>query len=971
MKHPARIAFALALVLLLAPLAPHAAAQVSRLDKNTLIDGLRQEGMGDLLKRLAESGELKGDDDPTLGQSVLIAQHMLEYTQKGAEAGKESDPQKAAQLRREALDAFNAALAERRKVIADFPDYVQRPIFQTQLAEQILFDGLINTDYAAEFYDVGVPTEAQREVFERLVPEALVALTDANLRFFHLQGELPKRADFKEKFENPGLWNRMINDFMKLRTKLFLGYAAYYTALLPDSNPYFQNVGKDPVIGAVQKKTAAEERRRLLALASEQLADFIADPGDPFEIKRASKALDARALVQAGKLAEAGPLLDGLLGGPDKQNDLIDLVATCKRAVMLDAGKQTDAALNLLHDRANRPPAVNDDKALLFRLLLVDQEHKILLAHAQAAPADKRMAEMDKAYQPYLALLADRALGDARESLKTYIYKRWEANIAPGADLAPLPPVVVGAMGEMARLAGRDLLAENKPKEAEAKFNRSLDICNQLLTRKNLPPAVEAQAMYDKAVSTFTLNQNNDPKKLEVALILIDMADRFPEQPLSEQSIGDAVLLVASMFEAENHPANTGEVYDRAMKVLLTKYGTSKAADNQRLPYAEWVLQPQGRWAEVAEVTEGVPQTHKDYFPARRLRVFALQQVYQAAVAAKTAGAGTQPAAAVDPAKVAEQTVREAAQLMRDADAALPGTTDPQEKKRVLQAAGWARLVLFDMAVEVDKDIPKALEYFRGFDRMFAGDRELIALMLQRRISAYLDINKIEDAVTEAGMMMDNFPDAAAPVVDKVIAELDKQMDKLRREEAAADVDRVRQEKAAQLKSRADAAVKLSQMLLTWAKDPKKKFTPEQVLPSQLTYVKALLMAGRAKDALDIVNPLVERFPKNAHGLLYKAEAIFALGDKDQLLKEAVPILNKITRDIRPTKGVFPPIWWNAMLRRLQINLILGERVEDVPARIQALRINDPNLGGELFKNDFEKLDADAKRWLEEHPQTK
>lgn len=982
MKQPARLIIALALALLAVFVAQPALAQLSRLDKNTLVDGLRREKMGELLKHLAET-DPQFKTDKMLAGNVLIAQLMLDYTEKGAQARTEADPARAADLRAAALAAFDEALDARRNLIKEFHDSDQRPIFQTQLAEQIIFDGLQNEQFAGDFYDFGVPTQAQRDLFEKLVPEALIALTDADLRFFYLQGELPKEKDHVEKRVNTGLWDRMINEYYKLRTQLFLAQAAYFTALLPDSHPYYQNLGKNPLIGAVQKKTPSEERARLLALAVERNQPFVDDKGDKFEIRRAAMAISARALVQAGKYPEAAALLDELLAPSAEQNDVTNLVLTAKKAQMLDATKQTAAAIQLLHDRAGRPPAGNAPAGLLFRLLLVDTEHRILLRAAEAAPPDKRMAEMDRAYKVYLTFLGDKSIGeDNKEPLRMYIYRRWEANIPPGADLSSLPPVVVGSVAEMARLAGADLLREGKAPEAQKKFERSVEIANKLLDRKGLDPAVEANALYSKAYATYVLNQNNDLKKLEVIGIITDMADRFPNQPLSESAIGvDGVPLARYMFEQENHPSVTGAVYDRAMKVLLKHYDASKAADDQRLPYAELILLPQGRYAEVADVLKGVPQGHPDYFPAQRLRVFSMLQVWREAMKPTVDTPQAQPPAEGQPAVAAaappkpEDLARAAAdaatQLMHEADRALPNAADEETQKRVLQAAGWARLVLFDLANEADKDIPKGLEYFKDFDRTFAGDKELISQMLQRRITAYLNVDRIDDAVTEASYMFDNFPDAAAPVVEQVVNKLDTQMDTLRREAAATNVDRIREEKTAKRKARADAAVKMSELLLTWAKDPRKGLTPEQVLPAQLTYVKALLMAGRPQDALTIVSPLEKQFPKDARAILYKSDAIFDSGDKARMI-EAAAGYSKIIKDIRPDKaGVYPPIWWGAMLRRLQINLRLEENVEDVPVRVQALRLRDPNLGGDLYKNDFEVLDANAKRWIASHPAKK
>ncbi len=113
------------------------------------------------------------------------------------------------------------------------------------------------------------------------------------------------------------------------------------------------------------------------------------------------------------------------------------------------------------------------------------------------------------------------------------------------------------------------------------------------------------------------------------------------------------------------------------------------------------------------------------------------------------------------------------------------------------------------------------------FDKDFAGENELIQLMLQRRITWLLKQGKVDAAVVEAQRMMGQFPDSAAPVVDKVLTVLDQQMDELRKQIGAELVEANKQTMRDQIKQKADAAVKLAKMLSDWAAGQKFADAPE------------------------------------------------------------------------------------------------------------------------------------------------
>ena len=107
-----------------------------------------------------------------------------------------------------------------RKLIDDQNNHEQRPLWQTDLAEMLLLEKLAGLHQnAAEFCEFGVPTEDQKRAFSAVAAEAVELLTDAELRFFQLQNELPRESDHEAKRVATGLWDRMMNQYYGTRPR--------------------------------------------------------------------------------------------------------------------------------------------------------------------------------------------------------------------------------------------------------------------------------------------------------------------------------------------------------------------------------------------------------------------------------------------------------------------------------------------------------------------------------------------------------------------------------------------------------------------------------------------------------------------------------------------------------------------------------------------------------------------------------
>ncbi len=903
------------LALLMALPAAPAAAQLSNLDKGMLVDGLANEGMSELLLHLVET---EPSDDPVLDRLIEIAQYRIQYGDPGLD-------------REEQLIAFDNALEGLRSLIKDYYDHEQRPIWQTDLAELLLIEYLqVIRQNAAEFYAFGVPTADQEQAYRAVVAEAFEAVSDADLRFFQLQGLLPRDADHTAKRVNTGLWTRMIDEYWKKRTQYYLGMSALFTSLLPDDAPYFANLGRNEKVRS-QAATPDEERRRLAGLTIEKLKPFVDDASDLAGIRDPSMVLTGRAHNRLGQPDQALPLLDPVIAS--RQRDLADLTANLARADALNRQKQTSAAVDSLIALENHPVVKSN---LLYRLLVTDEAFRFLLQQA-ASPA-----EVADAYEIYLDLLNAPELGEQADPLKNYIYTRWEQQLSPDADLSGLPPIVRMAIGEVARIEGQNLAVQAQQNgdadlevQAQDKLQRAI-VVNESLVGAGTPSAVLANARFNLALALYWSDPDSLDNLARVADLLVTAADESPDQPVADDAIAIGVDLLRSMHQATPRPAGIDEAYRRAARVLFEKYSVSPAADNERLYYGYAIEQLAGNYEAAIAQYERVPFDHPAYFDAQRERLFSMAELSKAGL------------------KPWEQTAEEADRVLNAAQPAM-NDADPERADAAMRALAGATLVLAD-ADAAGGDADAAVQRLANFENRFAAAPDLVRLGYEKRIVTLVNGGRHDDAAREARAMMAAFPDDAAAVIDQVLTDLDTEIARLRLAETQTLVAAEKQRLENQAQSLAATAARLANVLAEWAAG--QGFSEEEMLAFRLIQSKSLRLAGETDQALEVLRPLIAAFPDDAAVMSEYADTLFDVGDEASLINAA----GYYDRLINGLGQPYPPEWWNAWLKRLTINDRLGENTEDIPLRVRQLQLTDPNLGGPAFKRGFDALEAKHSR---------
>ncbi|MEM0913485.1 MAG: hypothetical protein AAGK09_02635 [Planctomycetota bacterium] len=892
-----------------------AMAQVDALDRSTLIDGLSREGMSELLLRLVET---EPSDDPVVNRLLEIAQLQAQYR----------DARLSPAERRA---AFDRAVTATRALIAEFPDHEQRPIWQTDLAEMTLVDGLRRFQQEAELFAAfGVASDEQREALYDAAAEALVALSQAEMRWFELEGELPREPDHVEKRVNTGLWDRMMNEFATTRTPYYLALAAVDLSMAPDDHAYFRSLGGsgDPALRE-QASTPDAERQRLRQLALERVRRFVEDAGDEAGIRDEATVIASRAAVGLGAHDQALRLTGEVIErSPESRAGLEAALASAQA----QSGQgRAELALSTL-DSLSRRARVQD--RLLWRLLVTDAIHRAMLADAGGTPEAEAAA-----YRPYLDLLSDIDDPATADGLRAVIYDRWADRLAGAASLDAVPPVVRMGVGEQLRQRGQAAAAAARQAgdaaalaEAEEDLQRAIAVNRSLLT-PDAEPRVGVTAGFNLGLALVALSPNDPARLAEAAEAMLDAAEAGPQLPEAERAVGIGVELARQQVApVDGGPPLPGSeaLYRRAVALLFDRFPTSPAADDERLSYAAEVLIPSGAFTEAIDQLDRVPTTHPDFFPAAAERLIAATRRAEAASdgdAADSAWLGL--------ASSAERVAND----VRSGDPAAPGVDRAELEAEIALARVKAR----------DGDVDAAIARLTP-----PADAQPLDLALRRgevRIELLLAANRFDDASAEAVALLGRHGGDAAAAVDGVLTRVEDQVEVLRAQSAEA----LAPSRKAQLNERASAmassAVALAEGLRRWAND--QGFDADRLVAFDIAYAKALRRAGRPMDAVEVLDAVPEAYFNDIAVIAETADALREAGGQENLA-EAVELYDLLIGGLGEP---FPAEWWNAWAGRLEIDEQLG-RGDAVGTRVRQLRFTDPGLGGEPYKSRLEALEA-------------
>jgi len=152
----------------------------------------------------------------------------------------------------------------------------------------------------------------------------------------------------------------------------------------------------------------------------------------------------------------------------------------------------------------------------------------------------------------------------------------------------------------------------------------------------------------------------------------------------------------------------------------------------------------------------------------------------------------------------------------------------------------------------------------------------------------------------------------------------------------------------------AQTARTLAELLVNWA--DQQNFGDDQMVPYRLVLARSMRLSGEANEARAVLEPLMATYGGEAQVIHEMAETYFAEGTDDSLLR-AGQLYSQITQGLRPgDDGRYPTLFFQAWMRFMQVCDRLDQYSEQIPLTVAQLKMTDPNLGGEPYKSELERL---------------
>jgi hypothetical protein len=891
--------------------------QADHLNKQTMIEALGDRDMPELLEHLANTQSF---DDPVAKLQLKISSNELQA--------------KNAPTQQQREQGFQDGLKQLKQLIDEFPDRPRRAVWQTDYAEKLLVN-LLQTRQsdAAAFYEFGLPSEAQQQAYEQRVPEAYRMLAAAKQKLFEQQRLLGQGQQNNNQLSG-ALQNRLFNQLNKKRLPYYLAHAAYFTALLPNDHPYFQNLGQGSL--GNQAANPKTERQRLLQVAigaARPLADGNVNIAS--SARRGAMAVAGRAMSEAGQQSRALQMLNRTIDQQGLPRD--GLLAVLGKARTQFRQGNAEQAYGTI-DQAQQHELVQ--KNLRYRVLLADLHHRLLKAQANQKQGQQRQKLMAKAFEPYQAVIEQG--GDQAQNLKNFIFKRIYDSVASDADLSSLSPMARLAVARMSRIEGQQAKQAGNQQQAKNKLDRAIDAGKTFENASGVSAAVRAEGLFNKAIAAYHLASNNRQTILSVGQQLIDVARLAKDQPIAMQALGPGMSLLRRIHQLPDAQASEKAAYQQAVQFVFDNFPLSEVAVNERLYYGSAVLEPNGQFLEAAEVYSKVPEQHPDYFKNQRRRVMALAQHLDQLTS--EGGSGIEQA---------RQRLRQAAQQVENKAQPVAGNSNDraQTAKGALAAVTLGRV---ELALS-DDNTSKALDLLADFQSEYGNAGNLLAEAQQRQLLLLVEAGRLNQAAEVAKEIAERFPQQGAAVIDQTLDQIQTQI--RTQLTAAANEPRAsrRREIEQAARQKAQTGAKLAQLLFNYAKNDR-GLQGDQLLPYELSLIESLRMAGQVGEAKRRIEKLKNQHPNNGSVLSEYADVLFAQGTQgepnEQLLTQAAQQYNKLIQGTQSGSDLY----WNAWMRRLQINDRLGKYTNSIPRRVSQLKERDKNLGGDPYRSTLQRL---------------
>jgi len=387
-----------------------------------------------------------------------------------------------------------------------------------------------------------------------------------------------------------------------------------------------------------------------------------------------------------------------------------------------------------------------------------------------------------------------------------------------------------------------------------------------------------------------------DDDRPSAARQFLRLAREHPASPRAEASIELAATLAAELNRLAPADAAYRDLLREALEVLLDRYPNLARVDHWRYRLGCLALQ-EGHYDAAAGLFQAVPPNAVDRADALYRRAQTLR--------AWTASARGRPD---------QETL--ARRLLEAVDAADAVTTAPRPSLSVFR--GEALLILGDPEGALGA-LPDGTD---------ADD----APALRVRIEAYRTLGRHDDMTRQLGRLV-RMAEAGPVLAAMIEARRGDVATRVEREPAAGSTAEAQRELAA-----------IAEATDRWLKE----HGPNEAI--QRRTADAYRLAARCGDALRLYDDLLTGRPDTLEVVAARAECLFVLEQYEQ----AMALYRRLTA---ATATKLNDQYWQSQLRMLQILTRTGRNVHRIAPYVQQLRAKDPELGGDRFRREFERLE--------------
>lgn len=756
-----------------------AAAQIEalRTGDDQYVQGLRDQGMSDLLQRFSETDPPK-DPIARLALDVSLNEFVAsDLLARATQASQARDFAQANKLFLDSRETFEGLLAAQRKLIADHPDDERMPIWQTDFAE-MLIDRYLPRYFQNVLwhYEYGLPSDEQKAAYESAMVEALQVTMDAANRLSELPNRVGAKADLRGELEEKQIWFKL-QDYTSINNPYWLAHAAHGVSILPDDHEYF--AAGNIVRG--QRPKVSEEKDRLRSRVVDECSAGLARDE---RTMLTSKLLSGKTLVWSDDINDIDDAVEMYLEPVNNAspNTRHGYLATLGKAVGRWNANEKDITETILKGMGSHQ-YVQADSTVVSRLLAADLLFRLLSEQAANAPAGKQQAMIAEAYEKaYIPLVSN----DDDPRFKQVLFTRWADAVGDDTDPTTLPSTVRMGIGEQltsqsaalaqvavqvsmqtppaipAQLeAWRKQLAKQVG-EAETLINRAMKFNNTLVGEEMDAGPVLARGLYNLGTNQYWLAELEkalleDKTKMgwqpyfQVTKTWLSVAQRVPDATQAEQALTFSVGLLLPMDLALNktsiRESEVRAVYKEAFELINERWPQSDAAQNNRLYAGFHLFEKNGNLEQAAQIYGGLPSTHRDYFQAKRQMVYALHRNYRGQSDKLRLMVATKPldtppdgltdkqlkeyeekkkvwqsqhdALVEDITRKRDLIVDEAQLVVIDAKEEAENANSPTQRFAAATALGACRVVLSGMEADAG-NTDKAMDMIKGFEKQYS-----------------------------------------------------------------------------------------------------------------------------------------------------------------------------------------------------------------------------------------------------------